>query len=84
MALKIKLKRMGTKKKACYRIIVSESRSARDGNVIDLLGTYDPHVNPPKITMDTVKLEAWLKNGARPTEKVDSIVKKSLKAAQSA
>ncbi len=81
MALKIKLKRMGSKKNAYYRVIVSESRSARDGSVIDLLGTYNPHENPPKITVDNAKLESWLKKGAKPTEKVESIVKKALKSA---
>ena len=79
MATKIKLKRMGSKKNAFYRVVVADSRSARDGKVIEFLGTYDPHKNPPEIKINMDKLDKWLEDGATPTEKMNIIIKKARK-----
>ncbi len=76
MAVAIRLKRMGTKKKPHSRIIVCNSTSARDARVIEEIGYYDPAKNPPLIRVDRAKAEKWLKSGARPSETVRSIFKK--------
>ncbi len=80
MAIRIRLQRFGAKKKPYYRIVVSESQTARDGKVIDSIGTYDPHTDPPLIKVDHQKLQDWLSKGALPSEKTDSILKKAIRA----
>ena len=76
MAVAIRLKRLGTKKKPHSRIIVCDSMSARDARVIEEIGFYDPSKNPPFIKIDRPKAEKWLAQGARPSETVRSIFKK--------
>ncbi|MBQ7452787.1 MAG: 30S ribosomal protein S16, partial [Clostridia bacterium] len=63
MAVKIRLTRMGDKKTPFYRIVVADSRKARDGKYIDQIGTFNPLTTPEEIKVDAVKAEAWLKNG---------------------
>ena len=75
MAVKIRLRRMGQKKAPFYRIIVADSRSARDGRFIDEIGTYDPTVDPSVIKVDEEAAKKWLNNGAQPTEMVGKIFK---------
>ena len=75
MAVKIRLTRMGKKKKPQYRIVVADSRNARDGKVIDEVGTYDPNTNPSTFKLDEEKTKKWLANGAQPTETVGKILK---------
>ena len=75
MAVKIRLTRMGKKKKPLYRIVVADSRNARDGKVIDEIGTYDPNTNPSTYKVDEEKAKKWLANGAQPTETVGKILK---------
>ena len=77
MAVKIRLKRIGAKKHPCYRIVVADSRYPRDGRFIEQIGTYDPMVNPEKITVDGVRALKWIKNGAQPTDTVRAILKKT-------
>ena len=77
MAVKIRLRRMGQKKAPFYRIIVADSRSPRDGKFIEEVGYYNPMTNPATINIDADKANAWLKNGAQPTETVRSLLKKS-------
>ena len=77
MAVKIRLKRMGAKKAPFYRVIVADERSPRDGKFIDEIGYYNPLTNPAEIKINAEKAEAWLKNGAQPTETVKSLLKKS-------
>ena len=77
MAVKIRLTRMGDKKSPFYRVVVSDSKSPRDGKYIDLLGTYNPLTNPAEIKIDNEKAQKWLKNGATPTETAKSILVKS-------
>jgi small subunit ribosomal protein S16 len=77
MAVKIRLSRLGSKKRPFYRIVVADSRSSRDGRFIDVIGTYDPLKNPAKVELDTDKLQDWIKNGATTTETVKGIIKKA-------
>ncbi|MBN1551335.1 30S ribosomal protein S16 [bacterium] len=79
MATKIRLKRIGSKKNAYYRIVVADERTAPTGKILDLLGTYDPHQDPPKISIDMNKVDEWLAKGVQPTPKMSSILKKARK-----
>ncbi len=75
MAVKIRLKRMGKKKKPFYRIVVADSRSPRDGRFIDEIGTYDPNIEPAEVKIDEEGAKKWLGNGAKPTETVARLFK---------
>ena len=75
MAVKIRLTRMGKKKNPLYRIVVADSRNARDGKVIDEIGTYDPNTEPSTFKIDEEKAKKWLATGAAPTQTVDKIFK---------
>ena len=77
MAVKIRLKRMGAKKAPFYRIVVADSRSPRDGKVIETLGTYNPLTNPAEIKIDEEKTLARLATGAQPTDTVKNILSKA-------
>lgn len=77
MAVKIRLKRMGAKKKPFYRVVVADSRSPRDGRFIEELGYYDPLKDPAEIKIDAEKAAQWLSNGAQPTETVRALLKKA-------
>ena len=75
MAVKIRLRRMGAKKAPFYRIIVADARSPRDGRCIEEIGTYNPLTNPATINVDAEKVQAWIKNGAQPTDTVRGLLK---------
>jgi len=75
MAVKIRLRRMGAKKKPYYRIIVADSRSPRDGRFIEEIGSYDPLKNPSEIKVDAEKAKKWIDDGAQPTETVKKLLK---------
>ncbi len=75
MAVKIRLRRMGQKKAPFYRVVVSDSRSPRDGKFIEEIGTYDPNVEPSAIKIDAEAAKKWLNNGAQPTETVGKLLK---------
>jgi len=77
MAVKIKLRRIGTKKTPHYRVVVADSRSPRDGRLIDDIGYYKPLANPALIKIDSDKAGIWLKNGAQPTDTVQILLKKA-------
>ncbi len=66
--VKIRLKRMGAKKRPFYRLVVADSRSPRDGRFIELLGYYDPLTNPAKVQVDADKVRDWMRKGARPSD----------------
>ncbi len=76
MAVRIRLTRLGRKKKPFYRIIVADSENKRDGKFLDIVGTYDPLKDPAAITINDEKLQAWLGKGALPTTTVKSLIKK--------
>jgi len=75
--VKIRLRRMGAKKNPFYRIVVSDSRSPRDGRFIEEIGTYDPLKSPAEIKVDAERAKYWVGNGAQPTDTVRSLLKKS-------
>ena len=75
--VKIRLKRVGKKKAPFYHIVVADSRSPRDGKIIEQVGTYDPMANPSVIVLDKAKVEQWIKNGAKPTDTVMDLIKKA-------
>ena len=77
MAVRIRLKRMGAHKAPFYRIVVSDSRSPRDGRFIEEIGYYNPLVEPAKISIDEEKALKWLQNGAQPSETVRSMLRKA-------
>lgn len=76
MAVKIRLKRMGAKKKPFYRLVVADSRSPRDGRFIEEVGYYNPVVEPVEVKIDDEKVIKWLKTGAQPTDTVKDLLKK--------
>jgi len=77
MTVKIRLKRVGKKKAPSYRVVVADSRSPRDGRIIENIGWYNPMVEPSAIHIDEDKALGWLKNGAQPTDSVASLLKRS-------
>lgn len=77
MATRIRLKRLGAKKKPFYRIVVADSRAPRDGRFIEEIGTYNPNVSPAEIKVDAEKAQKWLSHGALPTDTVRSLFKKA-------
>ena len=77
MSVKIRLKRVGKKKAPSYRVVVADSRSPRDGRIIESLGWYNPLVEPSAIHIDEEKALKWLNVGAQPTESVESLLKRT-------
>lgn len=77
MAVKIRLTRMGAKKAPYYRVVVSDSRSPRDGKVIANIGTYNPLTTPAEIKIDEDSAMKWLNNGAIPTDTVKNLFSKA-------
>ena len=77
MTVKIRLKRVGKKKAPSYRVVVADSRSPRDGRIIENIGWYNPLVEPSAIHIDEEKALGWLKNGAQPTESVASLLRRA-------
>lgn len=73
--VKIRLKRMGAKKKPFYRIVVADERSPRDGKFIEQVGTYDPNTDPSTINVDAEKVKKWIGHGAQPTDTVKKLLK---------
>ena len=68
---------MGAKKAPFYRIVVADSRYPRDGRFIEEIGTYNPVANPAELKVDAERAQAWIKNGAQPTETVRNLLKKA-------
>ena len=75
--VKIRLRRMGSKKAPFYRVVVADSRFARDGRFIEEIGYYDPTKEPSVVKIDAEKAKQWLDNGAQPTDTVREILKKA-------
>lgn len=76
MAVKIRLTRMGSKKKPFYRVVVADSRAPRDGKFIEQIGYYNPVAEGEQVKLDVEKANKWLDNGAQPTETVKALFKK--------
>ena len=77
MAVKIRLRRMGAKKAPYYRVVVADSRYPRDGRFIEEIGTYNPLPDPSEFKVDAEKVQAWIRNGAQPTDTVRALLKKN-------
>ena len=75
--VKIRLRRMGAKKAPFYRVVVADSRFARDGRFSEEIGYYDPTKEPSVVKIDAEKAKQWLSNGAQPTDTVREILKKA-------
>ena len=75
--VQIRLRRMGAKKAPFYRVVVADSRFARDGRFIEEIGYYDPTKEPSVVKIDAEKAKQWLDNGAQPTDTVREILKKA-------
>ena len=76
MSVKIRLKRMGSKKRPFYRIVVADSRSPRDGRFIETVGTYNPLTEPEQVTLKEEAIMNWLSNGAQPSDTVRNMLSK--------
>lgn len=72
--VKIRLQRFGAKKSPFYHIVVADSKSPRDGKIIEQIGTYNPMVEPSELVLDKEKVEQWIKNGAKPTDTVKRLI----------
>ena len=76
MAVKIRLRRMGTKQTPFYRVVVADSRTARDGRFLEILGTYDPLKHPVALIIDEDRTLRWLQKGAQPTDTVRQLLRR--------
>ncbi|EAC9127114.1 30S ribosomal protein S16 [Listeria monocytogenes] len=74
MAVKIRLKRIGSKKKPIYRIVVADSRFPRDGRSIETIGTYNPLLDPVEVKIDEEATLKWMHNGAKPSDTVRNLL----------
>lgn len=84
MAVKIRLARMGAKKRPFYRVVVADEKFKRDGRFLEILGTYDPNQDPAEVMIKEDRLENWLEKGALPTDTVASLIKKIRRAPEAA
>ena len=75
MAVKLRLVRMGKRKQPTYRVVAADSRSPRNGRFIEILGTYEPRQEPSVINIDNERALHWLRNGAKPTERVEKLLR---------
>ena len=76
MAVKIRLRRMGAKKRPFYRVVVADGRAPRDGRFIETLGYYNPCVDPAEVKINTERAQYWIGNGAQPTDTAQALLKK--------
>lgn len=81
MAVRIRLTRMGRKKKPMYRIVVANSEAPRDGKFLEVVGTYDPMKNPAEVRIKQDRVQAWLEMGAQPSDTVKNLLSKATAAA---
>jgi small subunit ribosomal protein S16 len=77
MALRLRLTRLGSKKRPFYRVVAMNSETRRDGRALDYLGYYNPMVEPNEIKLDHDKVRKWMEQGARPTQTVKSLLDKT-------
>ena len=75
MAVKLRLVRTGKRKQPTYRLVAADSRSPRNGRFIEIIGTYEPRQEPSRINIDNERAIHWLRNGAKPTERVEKLLR---------
>ncbi|GAB6036426.1 30S ribosomal protein S16 [Fundidesulfovibrio butyratiphilus] len=76
MAMKIRLTRMGSKKRPFYRIVAVDSATRRDGRALDYVGYYNPMVQPAEVKVDAEKIKLWMERGAKPSDTVRALLSK--------
>ena len=81
MAVHIRLRRTGTTRKPAYRVVVADSRAARDGKFIEVLGHYNPLTNPPTVKIEVERVNEWIKKGAQPSNTVKNLLARAGTAA---
>jgi len=79
VAVHIRLRRTGTTRKPAYRVVVADSRAARDGKFIEVLGHYNPLTEPPTIKIEIDKAQAWIDKGAQPSNTVKTLLARARK-----
>jgi small subunit ribosomal protein S16 len=84
MAVSIRLRREGAKNRPYYRVVVTDSRSPRDGKFIEILGTYDPKQTGQNSSFSVERAEYWISKGAQPSDTVRSLIKKQKKSGAAA
>ncbi|HEV2809415.1 MAG TPA: 30S ribosomal protein S16 [Acidimicrobiales bacterium] len=77
MAVKLRLVRMGKKKQPTYRVVAADSRSPRNGRFIEIVGTYQPRMDPSVVRIDKDRALDWLRKGAQPTDRVQRLLQES-------
>ncbi|MFN2483416.1 MAG: 30S ribosomal protein S16 [Candidatus Limnocylindria bacterium] len=77
MAVKIRLTRVGATKRPAYRVVAADSRTARDGRPLEIIGFYDPLTEPATVRLDAEKLERWIGRGAKPTDIVSRLMRQA-------
>jgi small subunit ribosomal protein S16 len=77
MAVRIRLTRVGATKQPTYRLVVADSRSARDGRAIDTIGHYNPRTDPIELVVDEAKAKEWMSKGAQPSDTVRRLFKQA-------
>lgn len=77
MAVKIRLARLGAKKKPFYRIVVADSAAKRDGRFLEIVGIYDPNPNPARVEIKKERVADWVAKGAKPTDTVASLLRRA-------
>ena len=76
MAVSIRLRRMGSTRRPAYRVVVTDSRSPRDGRFIEIIGHYNPLTSPPTVKIDRAKAQAWISKGAQPSNTVKRLMQR--------
>jgi small subunit ribosomal protein S16 len=76
--LAIRMRRVGSKKRPYYRVVVTEVRDPREGNFKEILGTYNPRTKPATVEIDRARIDHWIKAGARPSDSVRTLMKRHL------
>ncbi len=74
MAVSIRLRRVGSTRRPAYRVVVTDSRSPRDGRFIEIIGHYSPLTTPPTVKIDRAKAQAWIAKGAQPSNTVRKLM----------
>ena len=76
--LSIRMRRTGSKKRPYYRVVVTEGREPREGSFVEILGTYNPRTKPATVEIDKGRVEHWIKQGARPSDSVRTLLARHL------
>lgn len=75
--LRIRLRRLGKKRQPYYRIVVAERRERRDGDFIEMVGSYNPHSDPPVVKVDSDRVKDWISKGAQPSEAAEKVLRRA-------